>query len=375
MTLVPASSATIALSSPAATARHMSNISDEIPKSVVSPDLLTKIPDAPPIPAATNIFGDAAPSTVQEAIVAGAEPTFASIGLGGWSPVGIVQNCMESMHIGCDIPWWGAIIIGTIVVRTIIFPLVIMAQRNAAKMNNNLPGMQVLQMKMTEARQSGNALESARYAQEMVKFMREKDMNPLKNMLVPLAQAPLFISFFIGLRQMANAPVESLRDGGLFWFTDLTMSDPYFLLPLITSATLYLTIELGTDSAKLSAQNMQTMKYVLRAMPIIIFPFTMNFPSLILGYWACSNFISLVQVGVLRIPAVRDFFRIERSIVHTADTLPIKKKPFVQGVKDCKWACVCVWMNAMKISCYFLSLHSMDKYENHTRISGAGANR
>lgn len=312
------------------------NISDEIPKSVVSPDLLATIPDAPPIPAtATTIFGDAA-APIQEMVVAGAEPTFASVGLGGWSPVGIVQNCMEYLHIGCDIPWWGAIMIGTIAVRTIIFPLVIMAQRNAAKMNNNLPGMQVLQMKMSEARQSGNALESARYAQEMVKFMREKDMNPLKNMLVPLAQAPVFISFFIGLRQMANAPVESLCDGGLFWFTDLTMSDPYFLLPLITSATLYLTIEVGTDSAKLSSQNMQTMKYVLRAMPVIIFPFTMNFPALILSYWACSNFISLCQVGVLRIPAVRDFFKIERSIVHTADALPIKKKPFVQGVKECK---------------------------------------
>jgi hypothetical protein len=47
-------------------------------------------------------------------------------------------------------------ILGTVCVRLIIFPLVIMAQRNAAKMNNNLPQLQVLQMKMTEARQTGN---------------------------------------------------------------------------------------------------------------------------------------------------------------------------------------------------------------------------
>ncbi|XP_036337025.1 mitochondrial inner membrane protein OXA1L-like, partial [Rhagoletis pomonella] len=253
-------------------------------KTVVDLSAIPEAPAAPVEDVATQLLN------------AAGEPTFASIGLGGWTPVGLVQNCMEFLHIGCDLPWWATIAIGTAVVRTIIFPLVIMAQRNAAKMNNYMPQLQVLQMKMTEARQSGNAIESARYAQEMMLFMKEKQVNPLKNMIVPLAQAPLFISFFMGLRQMANTPVESMREGGLFWFTDLTIADPTFMLPLITSATLYLTIEIGTDSARLSAQNMSMMKYVLRALPIAIFPFTMNFPAAILTYWACSNFISLGQV-------------------------------------------------------------------------------
>jgi YidC/Oxa1 family membrane protein insertase len=241
----------------------------------------------------------ATPSMDVAELVAGAEPTFASIGLGGWSPVGLVQNCFEFLHISLDIPWWGAIMIGTVCVRTVLFPLVIMAQRNAAKMNNHMPQLQLLQLKMSEARQSGNALDSARYGQEMVVFMKEKDLNPLKNMLVPLAQAPLFISFFMGLRKMANTPVESMREGGLFWFTDLTLPDQYFLLPVLTSITMYLTIEVGTDSARLSSQNMQTMKYVLRALPFLILPFTINFPGAILCYWACSNFISLLQVGII----------------------------------------------------------------------------
>lgn len=260
-------------------------------------DALPIIPDVPPIPAAP--IASTSTTTVADVIEIlppGVEPSLASIGLGGYSPVGMVQNCLEYLHVTLDIPWWGAIAIGTLVVRMILLPLVILSQRNAAKMNNNLPQMQVLQLKMTEARQSGNQFDSARYGQEMVQFMREKNVNPLKNMLVPLAQAPVFISFFIGLRKMANTPVESMREGGLFWFTDLTLADPYFILPAITSATLYLTIELGTDSAKLSAQSMQTMRYVLRALPLFIFPFTMNFPAGILCYWVCSNFISLGQV-------------------------------------------------------------------------------
>lgn len=298
-------------------ARHISTNDTET-------SLLDTIPEPPPIPAAPEIAD----------IAAGAEPAFASLGLGGWTPVGIVQNCMEYLHIGLDLPWWACIAIGTVCVRTILFPLVIASQRNSAKMNNNMPQMQFLQMKMTEARQSGNAIESARYAQEMVQFMKEKDLNPLKNMVVPLVQAPIFISFFMGLRQMANAPVESMKDGGLFWFTDLTVCDQFYALPIITSLTLFLTIELGTDSARMSAANMQTMKYVLRALPIFIFPFTINFPGAILCYWAASNFFSLVQVGFLRIPSVRDYFKIPKMVAHSAESLPVKKKKFTEGVKE-----------------------------------------
>ncbi|XP_034484181.1 mitochondrial inner membrane protein OXA1L [Drosophila innubila] len=311
--------------------RFASSSTDGIPASVSTKELvdLPAIPEAPVAPSAVDT------ETLMETVAAAAgEPSFASIGLGGWSPVGMVQNCMEFVHCTWDIPWWGTIALGTLAVRTIIFPLVILAQRNSAKMNNNMPQMQVLQLKMTEARQSGNAIESARYAQEMMLFMREKGVNPLKNMIVPLAQAPLFISFFMGLRQMANTPVESMRDGGLFWFTDLTLADPLYLLPVITSATLYLTIELGTDSARLSAANMSTMKYVLRALPLVIFPFTMNFPAAILMYWACSNFISLGQVALLRIPSVRDYFKIDKMLTHAPSALPAKKKTFVGGMKE-----------------------------------------
>lgn len=289
---------------------------------------LENIPEPPLVPVVEKSV------ETTQALVEGAEPAFSTLGLGGWTPVGIVQNCMEFLHISCDIPWWGAILIGTVCVRTIIFPLVIMAQRNGAKLANNMPQLQLLQAKMTEARQSGNAIDAARYSQAMVEFMKEKNVNPLKNAIVPLAQAPLFISFFIGLRQMANAPVESMKDGGLFWFTDLTVCDPFYALPIITSITMLATIELGTDSARLQHQNMQTMKYVLRALPLVILPFTVSFPGAIVTYWTFSNIISLVQVAFLRIPSVREYFKIEKVIMQKTQSPLVKKKGFTEGLKD-----------------------------------------
>ncbi len=82
------------------------------------------------------------------------------------------------------------------------------------------------------------------------------------------------MSFFFALKGMANAPVESMQYGGLFWFSDLTVCDPYYILPMLTSVTVWATMEvclrfvvwfdsrilnlfdlqLGADSAKLSSQ-------------------------------------------------------------------------------------------------------------------------
>lgn len=307
-----------------ATTHSMSDVAGEaFASSHTSFDSITYIPP-PPVP----------PEAIGPALNALGESTFQSLGLGGWSPIGIFQNCLEFLHVSADLPWWGAIALTTVVIRTLLFPLVILAQRNAAKMNNYMPQLQILQMKMTEARNYGNQLAAARYGQEIVQFMKEKDMNPLKNVIVPLAQAPIFISVFIGLRRLANLPLESFKTGGLFWFSDLTVCDPYYLLPIVTSITMLATIELGTDSARLSAQNMQVMKYFLRGLPLLILPFTINFPAAVLCYWVSTNMFSLIQVGFLKIPSVRQYFNIEQMVTHKKETLPQQKKGPIEGFKE-----------------------------------------
>jgi hypothetical protein len=56
----------------------------------------------------------------------------------------------------------------------------------------------------------------------------------------------------------------------------------------------------------------------------------------ILVYWASSNFISLLQVGFLQIPSVRDFFKIQKMVSHSPDSLPVKPKGFMEGIRECK---------------------------------------
>uniref|UniRef100_A0A023G022 Putative cytochrome oxid n=1 Tax=Amblyomma parvum TaxID=251391 RepID=A0A023G022_AMBPA len=285
------------------------------------------IPAVPPAPTVVPV--ESFVETLADDVV----PTLQSVGLGGWSPSGIVQQLLDFLHTSTGLPWWATIAISTVVVKVCLVPLVIKGQRNSIHMNNNLPQMQHLQAKMTEARTMGNQLEAARLGNELMVFMKEKNVNPLKSMIIPMAQAPVFISFFFALRGMANLPMESFKTGGMLWFTDLTVPDPYCLLPLITSVSLFCTLELGAESG-VRTDNLQWTRYVFRAIPVAIFPLTMNFPTALLCYWVTSNLFTLCQVGVLRIEAVRKRLNIPALVKHQKSELALSKKGFVEGVKE-----------------------------------------
>ncbi|KAF7991354.1 hypothetical protein HCN44_002916 [Aphidius gifuensis] len=323
-----------------ATSAIINNIT---PESVPT-NLFDKIPDAPlpPVVEAIDIIKDAG------------EASFASIGLGGWSPVGIVQQLLEFVHIGWGIPWWGTIALGTICVRSLMFPLVILAQRNAAKMHNSLPGMQKIQEKITEARNCGDNMEAARATQELMWYMSSHGCNPMKNLIVPICQAPVFISFFFALKGMANLPVDSMRHGGLWWFTDLTIPDPYYILPVVTAASLGLILKIGVDGPKL--ESMGALRYIIQALPFIILPFTVNFPGAIVWYWTSTNLFSMAQVGILRIPKVRNFFKIAAQVEHPPSVLKPKKN-MKQGLQES-------WTN-MRLARELADRQSLDRMQFH----------
>ncbi|XP_054289469.1 mitochondrial inner membrane protein OXA1L-like isoform X1 [Macrosteles quadrilineatus] len=311
-------------------ARHESTTSSKVTEKSNE-----RLAELDPIPEPPTAVTSSAPSDITSSVQGyGHETPFSELGLGGWTPPGMVQTCLEYFHVDLGLPWWQAVVAGTILIRLMLFPIVIASQRNIAILNNNMPQMTHIQAKVTEARQRGDKLETARYTGELMKFMQEKNVNPFKNMLPPLVQAPIFISVFMGMRKMANLPVESLKTGGTLWFTDLTVPDQFYMLPIITSATLFCTVKIGAEGTPSTSQNSHLLKYLMMGLPLIVFPFTISFPGLMLVYWTTSNFLSLVQVGILRIPRVREFFKIEQLVKHTPTNLAIKDKGFVGNVKE-----------------------------------------
>ena len=116
------------------------------------------------------------------------EPTFASLGLNHWTPVGVVQMFLEHMHVGMHWPWWLTIVGTTVVARILLFPILLKTQKNAINMSNYMPQLQYLQMKFGEARRTGNSMEAAKYANEMSHFMKDKNISPFKSAILPLMQ-------------------------------------------------------------------------------------------------------------------------------------------------------------------------------------------
>uniref|UniRef100_A0A8C7YC25 OXA1L mitochondrial inner membrane protein n=1 Tax=Oryzias sinensis TaxID=183150 RepID=A0A8C7YC25_9TELE len=283
------------------------------------------IPEAPPTPAdlvsSLPVPGDAAPTAVDLLQALSAEPRLAELGLAGNTPVGLIQNLLEFFHMDLGLPWWGAIVVGTVLARLAVFPVIVKGQREAAKLNNVLPEITKLTNRMNEAKQSGNKFEFAKAYSDLNLFQKKHDVNPLRGFLVPLVQAPVFISFFIALRKMAYLPVPSLQTGGMLWFTDLTAADPFYILPIAVTGTMFFILELGAESG-IDNPNLRAMKTVFRIMPLVILPLTINFPTAVFTYWLSSNLFSLGQVALLRHPAVRKKFKIPEKIQHPASALP-----------------------------------------------------
>jgi len=266
-------------------------------------------------------------------LASGLDPPLDSVGLGSWWPAGRVQVLLDYFHAGVDLPWWGSIMVVTLCMRICVFPLVIMGQKNMALLANNTKEIQKIQEEMTNARQRGDEYESALAGHRMATFYKERGINPLKNMAPMFLQAPFFMSMFIGLRGLTNLPMESMMTGGLGWFVDLTATDPYYLLPLMTSTSTFLQLKLGADGAALQ-QNSPIMKGVMYGIPFLMFPFTMNFASAVTFYWFFNNLISIAQARIVRTKYCRKVLGVPELIKQPREEVKGPKKGFRESFRE-----------------------------------------
>ncbi|XP_047447622.1 mitochondrial inner membrane protein OXA1L isoform X2 [Mugil cephalus] len=348
---------TVSLAVPVADSRALPTVPDPSPKLVsADPTLVLSQP-------VTEQVLDAAPTAVDVLQAAATEPNLADLGLGAYTPVGLVQNILEFMHLDLGLPWWGAIVAGTVLARLAVFPVIVKGQREAAKLNNVLPQITKLTNKMNEAKQSGNKFEFAKAYSELSLFQKKNDVNPLRGFLVPLVQAPVFISFFIALRKMAYLPVPSLQTGGLLWFVDLTASDPFYILPVFVTGTMFFILELGAESG-VDNPNLRAMKTVFRIMPFVILPLTINFPTAVFTYWLTSNCFSLGQVALLRHPLVRKKLNIPERITHPASVMP-QNEGLIESMKK-------GWKNAQLAQQLEERVSQSARIKNHLDLAAKG---
>ena len=177
---------------------------------------------------------------------------------------------------------WGLSIIGiTILVKLALFQLNAKAFKSMAKMRKFGPEMARLKEQYGDDRQ--------KMSQEMMKLYQKEKINPLGGCLPILVQMPVFIALYWVLMESVE-----LRHAPFFGYIhDLSQMDPYFILPILMGATMFVQQLLNpTPPDPMQAK-------IMKLLPIIFTFFFLWFPAGLVLYWLCNNILSIAQQWII----------------------------------------------------------------------------
>ncbi|MGQ4877929.1 membrane protein insertase YidC [Billgrantia sp. LNSP4103-1] len=177
--------------------------------------------------------------------------------------------------------WGWSIVLLTVLVKLAMWPLSAKAYKSMARMRKLGPEMQRLKEQYGDDRQ--------KMSQEMMKFYQKEKINPLGGCLPILVQMPVFIALY----WMLLESVELRHAPFMFWIQDLSMKDPYFILPILMGASMFVQQLLNpTPPDPMQAK-------IMRMLPIVFTFFFLWFPAGLVIYWVVNNIISIAQQYVI----------------------------------------------------------------------------
>ena len=181
-------------------------------------------------------------------------------------------------HIHSLLGNWGwSIIMLTVLIKLAFFPLSAASYRSMGRMRVVAPKMQALKEQYGDDRQ--------KLSQAMMELYKKEKVNPLGGCLPILVQMPVFLALYWVLLES----VELRQAPWAFWITDLSVKDPYFILPIIMGITMFIQQSLNpTPPDPMQAK-------VMKLMPIIFTFFFLWFPAGLVLYWVVNNLLSIGQ--------------------------------------------------------------------------------
>ncbi|PMH41449.1 membrane protein insertase YidC [Vibrio sp. 10N.286.49.B3] len=183
-----------------------------------------------------------------------------------------------SMIQSVVINWGLAIVVLTFIVRGAMYPLTKAQYTSMAKMRMLQPKLTAMRERIGDDRQ--------RMSQEMMELYKKEKVNPLGGCLPILLQMPIFISLYWALMESVE-----LRHSPFFgWITDLSAQDPYYILPLLMGASMFLIQKMSPTTVTDPMQ-----QKIMTFMPIMFTFFFLFFPSGLVLYWLVSNVVTLIQ--------------------------------------------------------------------------------
>ncbi|MEP0355542.1 membrane protein insertase YidC [Paraglaciecola sp.] len=174
--------------------------------------------------------------------------------------------------------WGYAIILITIVVKGAMYPLTKKQYESMAKMRALKPKMDALKERCGDDKQ--------KLQKGMMELYKKDKVNPMGGCFPLLLQMPIFLALYWVLLES----VELRHADFIFWITDLSAKDPYFVLPILTGASMYLLQKLQPMTMTDPMQ-----QKIMQFMPVAMSLFFFIFPAGLVLYWLVSNVITLIQ--------------------------------------------------------------------------------
>ncbi|WP_374973151.1 membrane protein insertase YidC [Spongiibacter marinus] len=177
---------------------------------------------------------------------------------------------------------WGWAIIGvTVLVKAAFFQLNAKAFTSMANMRKVQPKLMELRERYADDRQ--------KQSQAMMELYKKEKINPVGGCLPMLVQMPVFIALYWVLMES----VELRHAPFMLWINDLSAMDPYFVLPLIMGASMFIQQKLNPPPA----DPMQAK--IMQWMPIVFTFFFLFFPAGLVLYWVVNNTLSIIQQYII----------------------------------------------------------------------------
>ena len=173
--------------------------------------------------------------------------------------------------------WGAAIILLTVLIKLLFYPLSAASYKSMAKMKVLAPKLQRLKERFGDDRQ--------RMHQAMVELYKTEKINPLGGCLPIVVQIPVFIALYWTLL----LSVELRQAPFVLWIHDLSQPDPFYILPVLMGATMFVQTWLNpTPPDPMQAK-------LMKIMPIAFSVFFFFFPSGLVLYWLVNNILSIAQ--------------------------------------------------------------------------------
>ena len=213
-------------------------------------------------------------------------------GFWGFFPKALLLS-MNGLHHGLGLGYGLAIIVITVIIKAVFWPLTLASTRSMKRMAALQPQMKALQEKYKDDPKKMNT--------KLMEFMKENKVSPLGGCLPMVLQIPVFIGFY----KMLQTAIE-LRGASFLWACDLSRADTIFVIPgidfpvnpmpLMMGATMLWQAQLTPPSPGMDPMQQKMMKY----MPLMMMVFLYKFSAGLTLYWTVQNLLTILQMKLTR---------------------------------------------------------------------------